>query len=39
MARQGDAFKIRAVARLRPPESANVGEVSQEIGMSVQALE
>ncbi len=39
MARYGEAFRNRAVARLLPPESANVGLVSKEIGVSVQTLE
>jgi len=39
MARYGEAFRNRAVARLLPPESAEVGEVSREIGVSVQTLE
>lgn len=39
MARYGEAFRIRAVARLLPPESANVGEVAKGIGVSVQTLE
>ena len=39
MARYGEAFKNRAVARLLLPESANVGEVSREIGVLVQTLE
>ena len=39
MARYGGAFRNRAVARLLPPESAKVGEVSREIGVSVQTLE
>ncbi len=39
MARYGEAFRNRAVARLLAPESANVGEVSREIGVSVQTLE
>ncbi len=39
MARYGEAFRNRAVARLLPPESAQVGVVSQEIGVSVQTLE
>ena len=39
MARYGEAFRNRVVARLLPPESANVGEVSREIGVSVQTLE
>lgn len=39
MARYGEAFRNRVVARLLPPESANVGEVSRERGVSVQTLE
>ena len=39
MARYGELFRNRAVARLLPPESANVGLVSKEIGVSVQTLE
>ncbi len=39
MARYGEAFRNRVVARLLPPESANVGDVSREIGVSVQTLE
>jgi hypothetical protein len=39
MARYGQAFKDRAVARLLPPESSGVNEVSQEIGVSVATLE
>jgi transposase-like protein len=39
MARYGEAFRNRAVARLLPPESANVGVVSKEIGVSVQTWE
>ena len=39
MARYGQAFKDRAVARLLPPESAPVKTVSQEIGVSVATLE
>ena len=39
MARYGQAFKDRAVARLLPPESANVGAVAKEIGVSMQTLE
>lgn len=39
MARYGEAFKNRAVARLMPPESANAGAVAKEIGVSVQTLE
>lgn len=39
MARYGEAFRNRAVARLLPPESAPVGAVAKEIGVSVQTLE
>ena len=35
MARYGQAFKDRAVARLLPPESASVETVSREIGVGV----
>lgn len=39
MARYGQAFKDRAVARLMPPESAAVKSVAQELGVSVATLE
>ena len=39
MARYGEAFRNRVVARLLPPESATVGAVAKEIGLSVQTLE
>ena len=39
MARYGEAFRNRVVSRLLPPESANIGEVSREVGVSVQTLE
>jgi len=39
MAWYGEAFRNRVVARLLPPESANVGAVAKEIGVSVQTLE
>ena len=39
MARYGQSFKSRAVARLLPPESSGVSEVSREIGVSVATLE
>ena len=39
MARYGEVFRNRVVARLLPPESANVGAVAKEIGLSVQTLE
>ncbi|HET9394496.1 MAG TPA: transposase, partial [Nitrospiraceae bacterium] len=37
MARYGQKFKERAVARLLPPESASIQAVSQELGVSVAA--
>ena len=39
MARYSNEFKERAVARLLPPESADLSRVSQEIGVSVATLE
>lgn len=39
MARYGQAFKDRAVARLLPPESADVNEVSAKVGVSASTLE
>ncbi len=39
MARYGQAFKDRAVARLLPPESAAVEAVAHEIGVGVDTLE
>ena len=39
MARYGEAFRNRAVARLLPPESANVGLMAKEIGVSMQTLD
>lgn len=39
MARYGQAFKDRAVARLLPPESAAVVEVAQELGVGAGTLE
>lgn len=39
MARYGQAFKDRAVARLLPPESSPVEAVSREIGVGVDTLE
>ena len=32
MARYGEAFRNRAVARLLPPESVRVGDLAKEIG-------
>lgn len=39
MARYGQAFRDRVVARLLPPESASVDEVSLEVGVGAQTLE
>ena len=39
MARYGEAFKRRVVARLLPPESGEIGALSREVGVSVQTLE
>ncbi|MCP3713737.1 transposase, partial [Paraburkholderia sp. CNPSo 3274] len=39
MARYGQTFKDRAVARLLAPESASVDEVAREIGVGAQTLE
>ena len=39
MARYGQGFKDRAVARLLPPESAAVEEVALEIGIGAGTLE
>lgn len=39
MARYGQAFKDRAVARLLPPESAALEVVSREIGIAVGTLQ
>ena len=39
MARYGQAFKDRAVARLLPPESAAVEVVAREVGVGVGTLE
>ena len=39
MARYGEAFRSRVVARLLAPESANIGVVAQEVGVSVQTME
>jgi len=39
MARYGEAFRNRAVARLLPPESAHIGALAKEIGVSIQTLE
>ena len=39
MARYGQAFKDRAVARLLPPESASLDEVAREVGVGTDTLE
>jgi transposase len=39
LARYGQAFKDRAVARLLPPESATLDGVAHEIGVGVSTLE
>ena len=39
MARYGEAFKSKVVGRMLPPESAKMGELSQELGISIQTLE
>lgn len=39
MARYGQAFKDKAVARLLPPESADLDVVSREVGVSAGTLE
>jgi len=39
MARYGQAFKDRAVARLLPPESAAMEMVAREVGIEVRTLE
>jgi transposase-like protein len=39
LARYGQAFKDRAVARLLPPESASPDVVAREVGVSVDTLE
>lgn len=39
MARYGEKFKQRAVARLLPPESSAISTVSLEMGISVATLE
>ena len=39
MARYGQTFKNRAVARLLPPESAELDAVAREVGIGVATLE
>jgi transposase len=39
VARYGQVFKDKAIARLLPPESSNIDAVSREIGVSVSTLE
>ena len=38
MARYSQAFKAKAVARLLPPESATLDEVSRELGVRTDTL-
>ena len=39
MARYGQTFKSRAVARLLPPESAAIDVVAREVGIGMGTLE
>jgi len=39
MAKYGQAFKDRAVARLLPPESAALEDVAHDVGVGVGTLE
>lgn len=39
MARYGQAFKNKVLAKLLPPSTASLEEVSQEVGVSVDTLE
>lgn len=39
VARYGQAFKDRAVARLLPPESSALEVVAREVGIGVETLE
>jgi DNA-binding transcriptional MerR regulator len=39
LARYGQAFKDKAVAKLLPPESGSLEAVAQEVGVSVDTLE
>ena len=39
MAKYGQAFKDRTVARLLPPESSAVADVAREVGINVTTLE
>ncbi|MGH7471508.1 MAG: transposase, partial [Longimicrobiales bacterium] len=39
MARYGQAFKDRAMARLLPPKSASAEDVAREIGVGADTLE
>ena len=39
LARYGQAYMVRIVARLSPPESSSVEHVSREVGVSVATLE
>jgi DNA-binding transcriptional MerR regulator len=39
MARYGQAFKDKVLAKLLPPSSASLEQVSQEVGVSIDTLE
>jgi hypothetical protein len=39
MARYGQAFKNKVLAKLLPPSSVSLEQVSQEVGVSVDTLE
>lgn len=39
MARYGQAFKDRALARLLPPQSAALADVAREVGVGTETLE
>lgn len=39
MARFGQDFKDRTVARLLPPENASLEQISREVGVSIHTLE
>jgi transposase len=39
MARYGTGFKNKEVAKLLPPNTASIEEVSREVGVSVDTLE
>jgi transposase len=39
MSRYGQAFKDRVVARLVPPESADINKLSRDIGVDVNGMQ